>query len=494
MSTDDREQLEMDAIERILGRILRRDIRLQDEDCPLPEQLAAYHEQALSAAGKDRLEAHLSNCWRCQDTLAALAISEPPELQPAVEEFPAEELTVAAAPAVSPAPPTVAADFLPVPSELHEPAPAPAAAAAPVPAPAVREPALRKPPKKNVALAWRWLAPAAALAGLAVLGFIAGKMLHRPALVATPSTSVVSPEPAARLQEQNQIAKNLATPPPSSTLPGMESLAKKSPVLERSAKAGAGKLKATAGPPRKAAIPSSTQADLNASASARLGIPTDKSAEKQSGETKQTLAAKKAPAPSPPPSVTATVAVSGAGQAAVGGALAGRAPSAMTPAGARAQMLTRERAAGSPDAAASEYSTEGRIRETEALSKTAGAAGTLLTVTALSDPAVRWRFGPAGHVERSIDAGANWQTQFSGVTANLTSGSAPTARICWLAGASGAILRTTDGEHWETIPSPAPLDWTRIFAVDAQQAVITSSDGKRYVTNDGGRTWEVASK
>jgi hypothetical protein len=102
---------------------------------------------------------------------------------------------------------------------------------------------------------------------------------------------------------------------------------------------------------------------------------------------------------------------------------------------------------------------------------------------------VVWRLGPAGSIERSADSGATWQRQTSGVSADLLAGSAPSPTVCWAVGRGGVVLRTTDGSTWSSLGSPTSQDLTAVEAVDADRATVTTADGKRYATTDGGRTW-----
>ena len=101
---------------------------------------------------------------------------------------------------------------------------------------------------------------------------------------------------------------------------------------------------------------------------------------------------------------------------------------------------------------------------------------------------VLWRVGPGGKIERSRDAGGTWHPQASGVETDLVAGSAPTETVCWVVGRAGTILRTTDGERWEKVASPAPLDWAGVEAFTANTAIVFA-DNQRYATRDGGRTW-----
>ena len=102
-----------------------------------------------------------------------------------------------------------------------------------------------------------------------------------------------------------------------------------------------------------------------------------------------------------------------------------------------------------------------------------------------------WRLGPGGRIERSADQGRTWQEQSSGVTSDLLAGAAPSDKVAWIAGRAGVILRTTDGEHWQRVASPAAAaDWTSIEASDALRSTVTSADGRHFATEDGGQTWK----
>jgi hypothetical protein len=107
---------------------------------------------------------------------------------------------------------------------------------------------------------------------------------------------------------------------------------------------------------------------------------------------------------------------------------------------------------------------------------------------------VRWRLGAAGRVERSVDSGITWVAQNSGVEAELLAGSAPGEAVCWIVGRGGTILRTTDGGgHWSKVVSPIGGDVAGVQAVDAMTAeIFDASRSERFVTHDGGVTWEGA--
>lgn len=105
------------------------------------------------------------------------------------------------------------------------------------------------------------------------------------------------------------------------------------------------------------------------------------------------------------------------------------------------------------------------------------------------DAAFRWRILPAGRVERSVDGGATWQPQPTGVEAALVTGSAPSPKTCWIVGQHGLVLKTIDGQSWHRIAFPEALDLTSVRATDDLRATVTSVDGRTFTTVDGGATW-----
>ncbi len=115
------------------------------------------------------------------------------------------------------------------------------------------------------------------------------------------------------------------------------------------------------------------------------------------------------------------------------------------------------------------------------------------TVVILSpNPSILWRLTRPGGIERSTDGGSTWARQLTDADVELTSGSAPSARVCWAVGRSGVVFRTTNGQTWERVSSPVPTDLAGIQASDEQNATITTADGIRYRTRDGGRTWDAS--
>jgi len=107
------------------------------------------------------------------------------------------------------------------------------------------------------------------------------------------------------------------------------------------------------------------------------------------------------------------------------------------------------------------------------------------------DASVRWRIFPApgGRVARSIDGGATWQVQSANVTVALTAGAAPAATVCWLVGAAGTVVVSTDGRTWQRVPFPETIDLVAVRASDAANASVTTADGRTFSTSDGGKIW-----
>ena len=92
----------------------------------------------------------------------------------------------------------------------------------------------------------------------------------------------------------------------------------------------------------------------------------------------------------------------------------------------------------------------------------------------------------------------HWQPQTSGTTASLRGISAVNAKVVWVSGAKGTVLRTTDsGTTWQQIPVPdaAELDFRGIRAFSANEAILMSAGpgplSRVYITADGGAHWKL---
>jgi hypothetical protein len=128
-----------------------------------------------------------------------------------------------------------------------------------------------------------------------------------------------------------------------------------------------------------------------------------------------------------------------------------------------------------------------------------GATGELPVLVKTPSGTILWRAGMGGKIQRSADAGRTWILQTSPLQEEWIAGAAASDAICWMVGRNGAIARTTDGSHWKKIASPRLAvdssgkypNWISITAASAQTATITASDQRRYVTQNGGKTWRA---
>ena len=142
----------------------------------------------------------------------------------------------------------------------------------------------------------------------------------------------------------------------------------------------------------------------------------------------------------------------------------------------------RAEAPGAPSAA-------GSANEAVALFRQAVQASNIVSSP---DAAIRWQFGAFGSIQQTKNGGTTWQAVPSGVTVDLTGGSAPSSTVCWLVGRAGTVLLSTDGGRFEQLPSPAPVDLIGVRATDARTAIVTTADRRSFRTADGGRTWTPA--
>jgi hypothetical protein len=109
-------------------------------------------------------------------------------------------------------------------------------------------------------------------------------------------------------------------------------------------------------------------------------------------------------------------------------------------------------------------------------------------VASLALPA-RWRISSTS-LEHSTDGGSTWSAVTAGVTGELTGVSSPSSTVCWVVGRGGVVLRTTDGQNFSRVVFPEITDLSAVQATDARSASVTASDGRVFMTSDGGATWQ----
>jgi hypothetical protein len=151
--------------------------------------------------------------------------------------------------------------------------------------------------------------------------------------------------------------------------------------------------------------------------------------------------------------------------------------------------------ASEPAAAAPAPSAEARAETITIVSGSQAASARMRsalrdTLVVSSHPSTRWRIVTGGTVERSTDGGITWETQVTGATVTLTAGVSPSPFVCWLVGPGGIVLVTTDGRSWQRLAFPEAVDLVAIRATDDRTATVTTIDGRRFSTADGGQTWD----
>ncbi|WP_127501636.1 oxidoreductase [Actinoplanes solisilvae] len=101
---------------------------------------------------------------------------------------------------------------------------------------------------------------------------------------------------------------------------------------------------------------------------------------------------------------------------------------------------------------------------------------------------------PAAPVQAGGKLG--WQLTETGTTSQFRGLAPVSAKVAWVAGAAGTILRTVDGgRSWASVgpAAAAGLEFRDIEAFDARNAVALTigngEDSRVYATSDGGRSW-----
>ena len=123
----------------------------------------------------------------------------------------------------------------------------------------------------------------------------------------------------------------------------------------------------------------------------------------------------------------------------------------------------------------------------DALQKSARAAAAIDIATL--DPAIGWRIA-GDRIERSEDAGRTWRVTRQNPADSLTAGSAPSNNVCWFVGRGGRVLLTADGgATFRDVSLAEPLDLASVAAIDFRSAMIYSVIGRRFRTEDSGRSW-----
>jgi hypothetical protein len=108
-----------------------------------------------------------------------------------------------------------------------------------------------------------------------------------------------------------------------------------------------------------------------------------------------------------------------------------------------------------------------------------------------TNPASRWRITRTpGLLQHSTDGGATWEPQQTNFAVELTAGYSPQPSICWMVGRAGTVLLTTDNRTWRRVSFPEQADLVAVTATDKDTATVTTRDGAKFSTSDGGVTWD----
>jgi len=489
---EDRDQL----FEQALARHLRSEGG-GESLCLDPETLAAYHERTLSPEEVAFAKSHIVSCARCQEVLARLeATQEVGQLQGVTEQVPGEAL-VSAATSEAQHPPDMRS------TESRR-----LAAASPNKIIAI-------PSKKYFSL--RWAAPAGAIAAalLIWIGVREARIDIKPSIPAAqvaengqqPATPTSkndtgnlrqselpkelekqkSEAASAEILDQREKLPSLSLSPGlrdekkdssadralglEERLRGKREYSRKSPVAPKPGPSAAAAQAQAADAMQRSDLEIASGANQQVQVEVTAAAPVPVDLDKARGQT----------LPSAPPAKSA---VTGAAAQPV------PPPPPPPPAGAAGGAQAQSAGALVQNQALGNAEVSNRAVYNRAVSR-------LSLDIRIAAPGGKkiWSVGPGGQILHSKDSGRTWLQQFSGVSSNLTGGSAPSEKICWLAGAAGTLLRTTDGgNHWEVIRTPVSGDLGGVHASDAKHASVWDAPNRlSYETSDGGATWKPTS-
>ena len=460
MPTDDRDR----QLERALARHLRAS---PDAPCPDAEILAAYHERTLSLEEMAEWKDHIALCSRCQEALGLLEESEKALGDSKEPEVPVFQDTRTWA-----APKAQALEWR-ADDHLMLGAAAPAAEGTPVPM------QTKRPPR----LSWRWVVPVGALAA-AVIIWVGVRDLqiaknaaeqkvesaqNREAPVLAPPPPL--PAPATPTSEATELRKDSSVPqvPPSP--------ASRVPAAPPAGQAQ--KEEQLTGDRAATMEKSAPSLEAYQQSESPEAVPRPHAAQPSAmvaeNEMKKSRAAEVAPG---------TLAAAGG----MAGAPANK-PGAADKLEPPGVSETAAATAPAPAQNASRSDLQMAVRDSKDLLRLAAEDHRLIVAPGQKHV---WRVGEGGSISHSTDGGKTWKKQNSGVTVDLTAGSATSDKVAWIAGRNGALLLTTDGgRHWKPITTPITGDLGGVHAADRTHASIWDvSNRKSFETSDGGETWK----
>jgi hypothetical protein len=443
-------------------------------DCPDAETLAAYHERSLSLDEMAHWKRHFAGCAACQETLSLLEVTE----KQLAEDWEEREIPVLDAAAGREAAPKTRAAAARL--EVEEAA---ASASAPLSITRKRRPALIG-----------WAIPLGAVAA----GVLVWIGIHERGA-----------SPTARVEtDKVQVAENRPQPTPAGRQ--YEAVpAPATPGMRDDELKDIGRQAARNAPPAESASADQTRERAKAMAQATPNIlrKDERGARKEPAPEAPALgvgmgAGSAAPAPmragkeQAPPSVTETVEVTSAAPSVstsgepvdLPGDQAGSAVEDKKRVAAMSKPKAAMQQSAELDSNAMAYKQGVNGRSVSSLNNLAPGVSVIVT----PNPKIWWKIAGPGTVELTTDAGKKWKTLDTGVTSQLTAGSAPSSKVCWLAGQGGTLLLTTDrGNHWTKIAAPIAGDLGGVHAVDARHATIWDTANRlSFETSDAGAAWK----
>jgi hypothetical protein len=411
------------------------------KDCPAPEVLAAYFDRALDADETTRYDSHFSQCSRCREQLAAMARASGADSG-----------------------------------------------------------------EKEAASGWnwlrtpRWLMPTAA--AFAALILIAGITLHKwKSVEVANEVTMLRPDavplPASESRDTNSPAPpepNAAMPPPSRSPAPQNQLLSGGTARDKAAQElysralqlnGLKGQRDEAKGAREKKSPAVPAAGSNSSATDSMVVEAE--APPATSAQGLDIAPMKPEASSAARDSAALAPQEETKQPGAGRGKTSARPAASAPAAAAAPSVT----------GSSFVSRNGHDAAERARIQRAQLSSNLLAgfVVQTPDAKVLWMISDSGSIGHSEDAGATWKYESFESHDHFVAGSAPAAKICWLVGVHGEILRTIDGKTWATVQPPVVANFegfAGIEATDESSATVTTADGRRFSTIDGGKTWDVA--
>ena len=159
--------------------------------------------------------------------------------------------------------------------------------------------------------------------------------------------------------------------------------------------------------------------------------------------------------------------------------------------GARASEPTMQSAA-SADTAAPSAKARANVAGLTGDTRFEARAKTLSRPSMVTAPDGRtsWRVTD-GQIERSTDGGRTWTIEKGPSLAGPIIGAAPSGSACWLVDAHGRIVRREANGEWQSVTSPSAGSPIKgMDARSATDATLSTVDGRRYETTDGGVTWQ----